>query len=176
MNRFSQFIASSLMAVFILTACQPLTIWADFKSPEGKFSVLLPGTPTRTIDTNPATAPLEFGVFRLTQDNIQYIVAYYDYSRAVIQSTDPQILLLGARTGIQGDIGGTVESEKDITLDNQYPGRELTLAAADGTRVMRARIFLVNNRLYRIEALGPKDQISAKDIDQYLISFTLLNP
>jgi hypothetical protein len=176
MNRFSQFIASSLMTVFILTACQPPTTWAEFKSPDGKFSVRLPGTPTRTIDTNPAIAPLEFGVFRLTQDNIQYIIAYYDYSQTIMQGTDPQRLLTHTRTSMEGDIDGTVKSEKDITLDNQFPGREVTLAAADGKQVMRARIFLVNNRMYRIEALGPKDQISPKDIDQYLISFTLLNP
>jgi hypothetical protein len=85
---------------------------------------------------------------------------------------DPETLLEGGREGAAENLNGVVVSDKPITLGG-YPGTEFVVEAP-GDLIYTARVYVVNDRLYQILFLAPKDQIDQFDVQAFFDSFTLL--
>jgi len=102
-------------------------------------------------------------------------VGYSDYPEEMVKESDPEKILDGSRDGAVRNANGKLVLENKISLDGN-PGRELVIDAKgkggqDAT--MKARVFLVKNRLYQVMVVAPKGQVSGAEIDDFLKSFKL---
>ncbi len=167
----------ALMFAALLTACNSSRAPQEFKSEAGAFSVTTPvglRAATQSVDTQ--AGKLEIHTFFGQQGATGYMVGYVDYPQEVVQQGDPAKILDGSRDGAVSNVNGKLVIETKVTLDG-HPGRELVIDAKarngeDGT--VRARVFLVNNRLYQVMIVAPKGRVSSSAMNDFLQSFKLL--
>jgi hypothetical protein len=162
-----------VLLIALLTGCQQVT-WKEFSSSEGRFSVLMPGTPSeKTSKVNTEVGPVDMFSFRVTQEDSGYDVNYNDYPDAVVEASDAGSMLDGARDGIVSSLQGKLLTEFIISLDG-YPGRDIRVEGPDGEHTVRTRLYLVDNRLYQLTVVTPKEDSFSKDVAKFLDSFELL--
>jgi TonB family protein len=150
--------------------------WKEFSSAGGRFTVLLPGTPTEKVQSRDSpVGTLDVHDFTLIT-SYYYGVTYIEYPPNVEEGGDVKAFLdsvIGA--GVKS-VGGTLLEEKDISLDG-HPGRFVRVQAGNGY-VMRIRSYVVGNRIYQIgitmrEADAPQaiakfhDETAAKFLDSF---------
>ena len=163
------------MLILVLSGCQRVT-WKEFSSKEGRFSVLVPGTPseqTQKLDTGVGAIDLHF--FVAEQDGFQYLVSYNDYPDAMVREADADKVLDGARDGVVANVQGRLLNEVKVWLAN-YPGRELRIRIPEGRQAMRTRLYFVGNRLYQVGVLSAEDGAAADEVSKFLNSFKLRTP
>ena len=120
--------------------------WKEFVSTEGRFSVLLPGTPSRlTQPVDNVSGKVAIFTVLETADGV-YVVMFSDISA---NSTGPEIKMRALDAGrdrmLAKDPGLRLVSENNISLA-EHPGREWLVA--DKQEVTRGRSYVVDNRLY----------------------------
>ncbi len=146
--------------------------WKEFASKEGRFKVLMPGTPKQ----DKAETESDFGKGVLHMNTVQagktmYGANYCDFP-AEIKKTPLKQVFDSSRDGAVANLEGKLASEKDIKL-GEYPGREILIDLAGGKRLFRVRVYLVDQRLYQVVVFGTKEAATAKEADKFLDSFTL---
>lgn len=147
--------------------------WSVFTSKAGGFAVALPGKPEESKQrVLTASAKLEVYLFAVETKEGAYVVSYCDLpADEVTPGSEPKRLDL-ARDGAVNNAKGKLVSETERKLDN-YPGRELDIAADKGQRI-RMRIVAVKNRLYQAMALGSAKFAQSKDAARFLDSLKLV--
>ena len=161
--------------LFVLAGCKPVP-WTEFKSADGNFSVLLPGTPTADVQTiNTKSGPIEIHFFTLSTKNAVYSVSYSDYPASLFDTTPIKSILDGARDGAVKNSQGRLIDEADIALGT-YPGRALNVESSGGTNVMKAHLYMVGHRLYQVIVVTGKRGASSPDLTKFLDSFQLAAP
>lgn len=175
--RIRNFIFVFIAACFFASGCGKAE-WKDFKSEAGKFSVQLPGVPEeKTQPVNVAKlGNVNMFTYTLEQSDGAYMAAYNDYPAGLFAQVSTDKVLDGARDGAVGNMqGGKLISEQKIAIGN-YPGRDIVAEGAQGnmTFVVKARVYLVNYRLYQVMAIMPKDKSSSIDAAKFLDSFKLI--
>jgi hypothetical protein len=150
------------------------SIWKPFASEEGGFTLLMPGTPKKveqTLNTPNGRMTLK-GFMVQRRDEANYFVIYVDLPRKTIENdSDIEDLFDGIVEGFKRRTRGEVVSQENITL-NDYPGREFKTQLS-GTITARSRIYLVNQRLYQLVAITPREQDLPQSIQGFLDSFQL---
>jgi hypothetical protein len=142
----------------------------EFRSEEGRFRILLPGTPTLE-----QTPDLPSGVksFRLEQQSGEYVVAWEKIDLRGTART-AQDRLDGACDRAIEMLKGKELSRKEISLDGKYPGRELLVEGPRDRRVVRDRMYLVDSRLYHVMVSGPRWWVESRPAKKVLDSFQLI--
>ena len=164
-----------LLAALLLAGCAPKT--KDFRSEAGKFSVKAPVTLEEQPQTiNVSGGKVEAHTYLGEKDDIAYVVAYSDYRQEVVNQSTLDEMLNNARDSMISSANGKLILETRISLGDTV-GREFTLDyemldGNDGT--MKARIYLVKNRLYQVMVLADKANADAASITKFLDSFKLL--
>ncbi|NJR48229.1 MAG: hypothetical protein HC780_00450 [Leptolyngbyaceae cyanobacterium CSU_1_3] len=161
---------------FLPTACNPVAKSEEFKSQTGQFSVTAPialKEETRSLDTT--AGKINLHMFTATEKNKAYFVAYADYPEQILKLSNPEKMLDGARDGAIGNVNGKLVSEAKVSI-NGAPGRELVIEAKgkngeNGT--VKARVFLVKNRLYQAMVVAPQAEVNSAEMDKFLQSFKL---
>ena len=144
-----------------------------YTSDEGRFSVSMPGKPGKKIKNVPtAVGSIAMHVFMVEKPHIAYMVAYADYPNDLIERSDPEVLLDGAKKGAMQNIGGKITKEEHITY-GEDPGRELSFSAKGGIAKGRAVIVLSGNRLYQVLAVGSNIQYPDQTVKKYMDSFEI---
>jgi hypothetical protein len=146
--------------------------WKEFASKEGRFKVQMPGTPRQTMHDTES----DFGKGVLYMNTVQvgktmYGANYCDFPAEIKKAPLKQVFD-SSRDGAVANLEGKLASEKDIKLD-KYPGREVQIEVAGGKRLFRARVYLVEQRLYQVVVFGTKDAATSKEADKFLDSFAL---
>ena len=123
------------------------TTWKEFSSIEGRFSVLLPGTPSldvTQIDTRAGQVPNY--AYALATDAAVFVIMYSDMPA---YSSEParqrEMLDAGRDRMLAGDKTLHIVSEADISLAGNL-GREMV--TQDESSISKARCFIVNGRIY----------------------------
>jgi hypothetical protein len=171
-------VTAAILGIALLLQRDQLTgdsIWKEFTSEEGRFSILLPRTPRQTVETvDTPVGEIDEYAFTVIHGNITYIASYSDYPRNVLTS-DPQAILDAFRNSAVASVEGKLLNERSISIDG-YLGRELKIKIADDadTAIVRLRIYLVGNRLYYIYTLAPEERASSPSVDKFLDSFKLV--
>lgn len=131
--------------------------WREFTSLEGRFTILMPGQPTkesRVVDTPIGQVGLE--VFELRAETgpylITYMVTYSDFPRL---PDNPRAALINARDGTLKNAQGKLRCEKEVTRDG-YPGLEITIDAPSA--LIKSTLYAVKQRLYQVVILLPPDR------------------
>jgi hypothetical protein len=146
--------------------------WKEFSSPEGTFSILMPGQPAQSNQTvKTAAGDMELHQYMVELRSGAYGVIYSDLPPLFLQQPDAARRLLdGGRDGAVSQVKGKLVSE-DIIHIGLNPGRELHVEFAKGT--IRTRMYLINARLYQVVAVIPSghEQKASEDTTKFLDSF-----
>jgi len=165
------FIAISV-AIYIYTGNNKLAPFKEFRSDEGRFTVLMPGKP----EVRNEAMDMTFG----TVNTITYMagsrkigcaVAYTDYPALLIKSTDPQKLLELAKDGAVKNAGGRLISETSIDFHG-LPATEFR-TEVPGRAFTAARHILKSPRFYELVFFAPDDKGHEQNISQFFNSFKI---
>ncbi len=165
------------------------SIWKPFSSKEGRFSVLMPGTPreSQTI-WNLETGDDIVYLFTVTREEAEYMVWYVDFEPPTRRVDDdgqssnfPDILpntpekmtdvLATACYSTPSDC--RLISEQSIRLGS-FPGREISCRLPGGV-IFRRRLYLVNRRVYILSVRTTQERFLSKTIEGFMNSFKLLS-
>jgi hypothetical protein len=154
------------------------TVWREFTSPVGGYSVLMPGRAkeqTQAVDT--VAGSIELYAAAIDDRTGTYIAMYSDYPITVTQSIDPQALLDSSRDGAVASSKGQLISDRKISID-QYPGREIQVSipaqSGQSASLIVNRYYLVDLRLYQVMVVLPNAQAPSADALKFMNSFKLL--
>ena len=169
--------AVALMAIVAVAACTP-SEWRELAVSEGGFSVLMRPEPyyaKQQVDT-PAGRMVAH-LYSSDRRDAYFAVGYSDYPLALVMGTAPDALFAGIRETWVRRIEGRLVSDDHVTLARQYPGLEFV---AEGKingedAFLHARLFLVDQRLYQIVAIGRKGEVAQGLVNRYLNSFRLID-
>jgi TonB family protein len=141
---FSQTRRPSAVSPTVPSTGYNLASWKEFTSAEGRFTVLMPGVPTaESTPVETAAGRIKMHSYILQTNFGTYGVMYGDLPW---YSDEPNPGRLDSARNEALSKGGRLLSESDVTLGG-IVGREL-LVDKDGY-VLRARMFLVKERLYQ---------------------------
>jgi hypothetical protein len=150
--------------------------WQRVAALEGRFSVLIPGTPVERKQT--ADSPIgsiQINTFTLTKGRDEFTVAFTDYPAAILKSK-PETILEGVRIGVEADLQAKLLDERPTSLEG-YPGRQYRLEVPEsrfpGGGIYKVRAYLVKQRLYQVVAVTPKATVSSMDAEKFFQSFRL---
>ncbi|HYL92828.1 MAG TPA: hypothetical protein VEW69_06695, partial [Alphaproteobacteria bacterium] len=145
--------------------------WHQYTSPDGKFSVELPGKPVwepKTITRTDGTNVTYHHVKAQPAARSYYSVAYYDRG-----SAEADAILDRIQSGTLKAVQGTLISMKPITL-NGLPGRELQMSTPKGV-TLTEHIVVDAERYYMLVVSTERSQSTeSKDAQHFFDSFKLL--
>ena len=166
-----------LLALFavVLAACSRGE-WQTLEVSEGGFSVLMRPQPTflkMPVDT-PAGRTMAH-LYSSDRPDAYFAVGYTDYPVAAVVGVAPDELFAGIRDTWIRRINGRLLMSGPVRLNRQYPGLEFTSEGRvkDADTFLHARVYLVDQRLYQVVAMGRKGEISQGVINRFLESFKL---
>jgi hypothetical protein len=141
-------------------------------APDGKFKVQMPGTPT---EKSQSAMGLTVKAWSLEEGNGAYVVSATDLPAALIGQGAAALeqQLDSAREGAMRSSGSKLTKEEKITLAGKYPGRHIEADVPSKNGKMKARIYIVGNRLYQVLAVGTESWMSSGDVTKFLESLEL---
>jgi hypothetical protein len=169
------------VVMFFTSACGGGSDWQTYSSTSGNFSILAPGSFKETTQSNDtAIGKIESHTFVLDHGAISYFVSYADFPADAMQVANTDSALEGGVGGALENMNATLVNKIDISLDGA-PGKEVQgdIPANEtfpNGGVVKARAYLVSNRLYQIYVLVKKGSESDAQMDRYIQSFKLLAP
>ena len=126
--------------------------WKEFVSDEGRFSVLMPGVPSATInERETADGRITFRSFAVKLPEAFYQVGYSDFPAA----SDDQILA-GVRDLLSAQKGAQVLSERKIKIAH-LQGSEWWVVQ-NGVALGIRRAVAIGGRLYQVNMLVPLER------------------
>ena len=148
-------------------------LWTEFKSEEGKFSILMPQKPISqkaTVETGRGT--VEQHIFIAIHDGVLCMVGYSDVPNLAGLPDNPDPLFDGLQEEYLKGLGGKLDSASALTLDG-HRGREVKAQMYRGQ--LRLRMFLVGTRLYYMSLInGDKDAALVEEsFNKFFKSFKL---
>ena len=167
-----------MSVILLLAACSFLnaqpSVWTEFRSNEGGFSVLMPGEPTpNKVTVNTASGVKEADMFTLNEGELnEYIIAYSKYSKTDSKSRSTDKLFNAVRDGLLSFQQGKLLSEAAITLDG-YSGKEIAVERRDGV-ITTARFYVVDDRFYQLSVNAKTNEREPEAPKRFLDSFKLL--
>ncbi len=135
--------------------------WNAFKSDAGRFSVELPGTPKlqkQTINN------IHNYAYSLSRPEGTFVVSYFDLPPGLQITPDRAV------TAYAGGRKGTIVSQKNVTLDDEYPGIDAQVRLPSG-QVSRICVYAVRGRQYQLVLDGGADFVRSADANRFFGSF-----
>jgi hypothetical protein len=172
-------------AVFAFVLCAGTTFadepeipkgWKELSPEGGKFTVYLPNKPTEQkkkekLDQGP-TDVFYFGIQRKEAADLGYVLVYYDLAKPKKEKATKEAYLQGLEKGTVQGVKGKLIDSSEISIGD-HPGREVTFEGPGGV-IARVRMFLVNERVYRLTVLGQdKEAVKSDAAKAYFGSFKL---
>lgn len=141
--------------------------WTTFTSEAGRFSVLMPGTPTNTEETKPSEhGPFTTHLFILRQPKNVFLIGWVDYDPSF--NFNRQTELEMNRDNFINGIKATLLDSRHLKIDG-YPAIEFT--AETPQRIFRSRVYMVGRRPYQIVIGSPKGQDDSVAVNRFFNSF-----
>lgn len=156
-----------------LSAYPHQTIWQEFSSPDGKFSVLMPNAPER----NKLLTPTSKGVLETVSFNgrdargNQFSVSYTDVKIGDKPAPLDKLFDKTRDALLQSFEGRRLVKESPASLDG-HEGRTITIKKAEDEFVTY-QFFLINQRFYQLTVETKGLQEDARDSQSFLNSFKL---
>lgn len=165
----------AFLVTLIVLALSPLAHaqgWQTFTSPDGKFTVSMPGTPTPT--TSQSSSPvgdITTSTYAAQAPGENVSVSTSDLPGIAVFFGGSGRIFSGAISDFLKTVGGTQLTLTDTSLQG-HPGKVLAYQTADA--VGQANFYLVGNRLYVLNCTrsnaGP---VPPQPIEDFFSSFAL---
>jgi hypothetical protein len=172
-----------------MTPAPPEPTYQEYKSTEGRYRIELPGKPTEfEMPVVTKAGRIQFKMIRLSVKSkacgapkvgCMFMFGYGDYPKKLARKAKIRKMLDGARDGMVRGTKGTLIKEKKFDVDGN-PARELWVSRTappgfPGAKLtIRARLIVVKNRLYQLQAISGGQYDKAPEIEKILDSFKLL--
>lgn len=141
--------------------------WVKFTSDVGRFSVLMPETPTDKIDTvDSEHGPYTTHLFIVRDTTSVYLIGWVDYSPSF--NFNRQSEMEANRDNFVKGISAKLLNSRMLTIDG-YPALEFSAETAD--RTFKSRVYMVGRRPYQIVIGSPKDQDDSVSLNRFFNSF-----
>ena len=164
---------SRRLVVFSLLALLFVAVSAQAKTfaPAGfGFSVNMPGKPQHNESTHKSfVGAVQENSYTVKSGSASYTASVSDLPGMAVALGGSNTILSKAKEGLLKESGGSELSFEKISLAGSE-GRELTYSLPSGG-IGKARLYLVEKRLYVIVGSGPKATSAA--IDRFVNSFKL---
>ncbi len=152
--------------------------WKVFTAPDGRFTVLMPGTPTmmyQTQKTYMGEIDLQVFVAQPPKQEVAYLVAYNDFPYSYGQMANPEEILRNAQNTALKTTQSHLISQRSIRSSNGHPGREIVYVNAGG-KITQDRMYFADGRLYQVMAITTRKQQKtlSQTITGYLNSFNVV--
>lgn len=139
--------------------------WKTFATPDGGFSILMPGQPVKSgqvVETE--LGPLPYFTFTLKTATAEYMASYSDFPFPVTEPSGLKRAYDGSREGMKKMAPFTLTAEREIQLEGRL-GRELIFESEQN--IIKARLLIVNRRLFQAIIMTRKYQNSSRDIIKF---------
>jgi hypothetical protein len=163
----------------------PLAGWIAFTAPDGSFAVRLPEEPEIDEQAVPTEAgDIQVAMYLVEGNDRAVMLSHNEFPAAIAEAiatgddTFIQGMLDGGRDGAVGNVSGTLQDEKQITVGG-FPGREFTFsvdssASPTGDAITGiARVILTTDRLYQLISLTAADETDPTEVRAFFDSFHL---
>jgi hypothetical protein len=176
-TRLPFLIALSVLILIASAACTP-SEWRELAVSEAGFRILMRGDAVyvrQELDT--PGGRMSAHLYSSDRPDAYYAVGYSDYPLAIIIGAQPEEIFAGVRdTWLRRTQGKLISSNQDLKLADQHPGMEFTAEgkSGDAGTFVQARLYLVDQRLFQVIAMGPKQAVPQGTINRYLNSFALI--
>ena len=141
--------------------------WIKFASDEGRFSVLVPDSPTEKKETADSQhGPYTTHLFIVRDTSSVYLIGWVDYDPSF--NFNRQAELEANRDNFIKGLNATLVSTR-TTVINGYSAIEFTAEAGD--RLFKSRVFLVGRRPYQIVIGSPKTMDNTAIQNRFFNSF-----
>ncbi len=161
------------------TAAQPVQPkWKLFRAPDGRFTVLMPGTPNKETQTQKTQiGEIDLNIFfaQPPKQQVAYVVVYNDFPHSYGTLTNPQTILDQAQVMVLKTTKSNLIRQRNIRSSNGHPGKEIEFINPGG-KITRSRMYVAEGRLYQVMAITTKKQQQTlnKTITGYLNSFQVV--
>lgn len=146
-------------------------LWTEFKSDEGRFSILLPQKPLSQSGTfETPQGRVEQYIFIAIHNQIICMVGYSDIPKLPGVAENPDPMFDGMQEQFIKELDGKIESHSSLTLDG-HRGREVKAKLFRGE--LRMRMFLVGNRLYYMSLINGGKDAAEEAFKKFFTSFKL---
>ena len=143
--------------------------WVKFNSELGRFSVLMPETPTdKTETTQSEHGPYTTHLFIVRDPSNVYLIGWVDYDPSF--NFNKQSELDANRDNFVKGISATLLSTRPLTIDG-YQALEFVAETTD--RIFKSRVYMVGRRPYQIVIGYPKGQEDLPTINRFFNSFKI---
>jgi len=141
--------------------------WDTFVSKEGKFTADFPGRASVDTKKDGQGNTTTTVAVNMDKSTISYTITVTTFA-SDITGTDPKLILDASLKAFSK----TAKSNKEIEL-NGFPGLEIVHESKEGDKVshMMHRIYVVNNRMYQVIAVAPKDKKDILQAEKFFKSF-----
>lgn len=150
-------------------------VWTEFRSDEGRFSVLMPQKPvSQAASIETMQGRFEQHMFTASHTPIVCMIGYTDLPKQTLAVNGGDAFFDGVRDQFIKELGGKLESESPLSLEG-HAGREIKVHMFKGQ--IRLRLFLVGDRLYSLSVIkfdNPSE--SDEEIFNKFFSSFKLNP
>ncbi|HEX3248939.1 MAG TPA: hypothetical protein VHS05_05890 [Pyrinomonadaceae bacterium] len=146
--------------------------WVSFNSEEGRFSVLMPETPTDKTETvDSAHGPYTTHLFIVRDTTSVYLIGWVDYDPSF--NFNRQAELEANRDNFVKGINARLLSTRPTMIDG-YSAIEFTAETDD--RTFKSRVYMVGRRPYQIVIGSPKGQDDSVSVNRFFNSFKVSLP
>lgn len=150
------------------------TAWKEFSSPEGGYTILMPGEPIPqpglTVTVNGRRVPLTVAFTDWEEKKATLKTAHADLP-APLERPDQVLLDASIDPNARGMGGAKIEEARDVQVAGR-PGREVRAATPTGLTVL-GRACTVDRRLYLVIAIGPSLEFDNPDVEKFFSSFKI---
>jgi hypothetical protein len=152
--------------------------WKLFTAPDGGFTVLMPGNPKVTSQTQKTfmgEINLQVFVAQPPKQEVAYVVAFNDFPDSYGKMADPNEVLKNAQAMALKTTQSNLISERSIRSSNGQPGREIEYVNTGG-KITKSRMYFAEGRLYQVMVITTSKQKKylVKSIAGYLNSFNVV--
>jgi hypothetical protein len=151
--------------------------WELYVGTTGNFQVLLPGTPTITYDSHSTYLGDVLGTRIETKAGPHRVtLTHQDIPRIATTLMPDSIILDRAGDSVVEANDGSVNLDRSYTWQG-FAAREITYEVpGDPPRLTRARLILVESRIYMAITSWPAPNDIPSELADFLNSFALTNP
>jgi hypothetical protein len=171
------FPAVMLLAVAMTAAAQEHSretrdSWVRFDSESGRFTVMLPQTPTEKTETVPSNVgPYTSHLFSVRSVKSVFVIGWVDYDPGF--NFGVQSELNANRDNFVKGIKGTLINSTNTTIDG-YQSLEFTAETTD--TIYRSRVSIVGRRPYLLTAGTLKGIDDSANVTRFFDSFKIRRP
>jgi hypothetical protein len=137
----------------------PLSAWATFTAPDGKWSANFPNTMTpmkQTMALDSGLAKGDMIMYMVADGDTAYAMVYFDFPSGTLGTSSSSYLQL-METSMVSSVGGTLITSSDATVGS-YGARDLTIDKSGQT--VNLRVWFVGDRFYMAMVVTPPGSVT----------------